>query len=242
MNRFFDANAEETFVLFSAQHLLVLAAGVLLIALVYAAKGWLRQHGPGRIGRYSLAAVLALCEITLNVWYIQQGVYQAKNTLPLELCSVSLYLCVAMLLTRSRILFQICYYAGIGGALQALLTPALGYAFPHYRFVEFFVAHIFIVLAVLYMIWVEGQRPAFRWVWGTLGFLNILLVIVYAVNRATGGNYMFVARKPETASLLDALGPYPWYLLSLEAVAVVLFLLMYLPFAWRKDRSVEGRR
>jgi hypothetical integral membrane protein (TIGR02206 family) len=66
--------------------------------------------------------------------------------------------------------------------------------------------------------------------------LNILLVVVYAVNRMTGGNYMFVSRKPETASLLDVLGPYPWYLLSLEAVAVVLFLLMYLPFAWRSKR------
>ena len=64
-----------------------------------------------------------------------------------------------------------------------------------------------------------------------MGFLNFLLVTVGTVNFLTGGNYMFLARKPETASLLDVLGPYPWYLLSLEAVALLLFLVLYLPFA-----------
>jgi uncharacterized membrane protein YwaF len=78
------------------------------------------------------------------------------------------------------------------GAVQALLTPALGYNYPHFRFFEFFTAHIAI--------------------------------------SATGGNYMFLARKPDTPSLLDYLGTYPWYLLSLDGVAVVFFLLLYLPF------------
>lgn len=149
----------------------------------------------------------------------------------MELCSISLYLCVVMLLFKSRKLFQIVYFTGIGGAVQALLTPVLWYAYPHYSFIEFFAAHIAIILAVLFMVWVEGFRPTLKSIAVTMVFLNILLVVVGFVNFTTGGNYMFLARKPETASLLDFLGPYPWYLLSLEAVALVLFLLLYLPFA-----------
>ncbi|MCL6457684.1 MAG: TIGR02206 family membrane protein [Gorillibacterium sp.] len=235
MDRFFDAQAAASFFIFSQEHRMALSVVALLIALLFCLRRWFRDGNQRNIARWSIASVLILCEVSLNIWYVREGVYQAKDTLPLELCSISLYLCVVMLLTRSRLLFQICYYAGIGGALQALLTPVLGYAFPHYRFLEFFTAHGFIILAVLFMIWVEGYRPNFRSIWLTLGFLNLLLIVVWFVNRATGGNYMFVARKPDTASLLDVLGPYPWYLLSLEGVVVLLFLLMYLPFARRRS-------
>lgn len=37
-------------------------------------------------------------------------------------------------------------------------------------------------------------------------------------------------QKPSNGSLLDYLGAWPWYLISLEIVAFVLFLLLYLPF------------
>ena len=33
------------------------------------------------------------------------------------------------------------------------------------------------------------------------------------MNRLLGSNYMFTMHKPASASLLDILGPYPWYLL-----------------------------
>jgi uncharacterized membrane protein YwaF len=47
---------------------------------------------------------------------------------------------------------------------------------------------------------------------------------------------MFIAHKPETASLMDMLGPWPWYILSLELVGLAVSLLLYSPFGlkdWR---------
>ncbi|MDF2670181.1 MAG: transporter permease [Paenibacillus sp.] len=238
MTSFFDAYNPNSFSAYSATHIAALVVLITGVVLLFVFREGLRRERASLLGRYMLAGILVVCEVSLNVWYVAEGVYSVKDTLPLELCSISLYLSVFMLIFRNRLLFQIVYFTGIGGALQALLTPVLGYAFPHYRFIEFFIAHITIIWAVLFMVWVERFRPTFKSIGITMVFLNVMLVILVGVNYITGGNYMFLARKPDTASLLDVLGPYPWYLLSLEAVALVLFLLLYAPFAGRR-RSVD---
>jgi len=47
--------------------------------------------------------------------------------------------------------------------------------------------------------------------------------------------------KPPTASLLDLLPPWPWYILWMEAIGlVVMCLILYLPFAV-KDWHVKAR-
>lgn len=241
MRNWLDAYNPEPFIPYSTSHWAALMVGALILIGLYASRHWFRQSVRRMaILRYTLAGVLVLCEVSLNVWYVSEGVYHVRDTLPLELCTISLYLSIFMLWLRSRRLFQIVYFTGIGGAIQALLTPALGYGFPHYRFLEFFIAHIAIIAASLYMVWMEGYRPTFKSIWITMGSLNLLLPFVYLVNMLTGGNYMFIARKPETGSLLDYLGPHPWYILSMEAVALMTFFLLYLPFARPKPRREPG--
>jgi uncharacterized membrane protein YwaF len=55
--------------------------------------------------------------------------------------------------------------------------------------------------------------------------------------KALGSQYMYSMRKPETASALDLMGPWPWYLLTAQFVALLLFVLLYLPFAWQDRRQ-----
>lgn len=244
MNLYFDTASADRFTPFAAAHLTVLflifACGVLL----YTCRHWLKQSRIRRnTVRYLLLGFLVLSEVSLNVWYVRYNVFDVKDTLPLELCSISLYVCIFMLLFRNRVLFQIAYFAGIGGALQALLTPVLWYGFPHFRFFEFFIAHAAIILSVLYMVWVEQLRPTWRSIGITMVFVNAAALAAGAVNALTGANYMFLARKPASASMLDLLGPHPWYIISMEAAAVVLFVLLYLPFALadRRKHSIAGK-
>jgi uncharacterized membrane protein YwaF len=56
------------------------------------------------------------------------------------------------------------------------------------------------------------------------------MATVLGLNALLGTNYGYLCAKPENPSLLDHLGPWPWYLLSLEGLALALFLLLDLPF------------
>jgi len=87
---------------------------------------------------------------------------------------------------------------------------------------------------------VEGFRPA----WGSfrravIGMLLYTLVI-FPLNFLLGSNYMFLAYKPaEFTSLLDILPPWPVYIPYMEMLGILVFLLLYLPFAiqdWRNKK------
>ena len=97
-----------------------------------------------------------------------------------------------------------------------------------------------IVVAMVYMTRIEGLRPTWSSVWRTMLAINVYLVIVTAINVMLGSNYMYTLAKPSTASLFDLFGPWPWYLVAAELLALALFTLLYLPFMladWRVDKA-----
>jgi hypothetical integral membrane protein (TIGR02206 family) len=176
-------------------------------------------------------AILALC----GNWTTGSG---RSRRCSAALCSLFVFLSALMLVTKSYAIYEYAYFLGIAGAMQALLTPDAGiYGFPHFRFFQVILSHGSIVTAAVYMTVVEGCRPTWRSlrrvaVWG-----NVYLIGVGILNALLGSNYLFIAHKPETASLLDVLPPWPWYILYMEGLGAVLFMLLYLPFALRDWRA-----
>jgi hypothetical integral membrane protein (TIGR02206 family) len=59
-------------------------------------------------------------------------------------------------------------------------------------------------------------------------------VTVGSLNAVLGTNYGFLAHKPERASLMDVLGPWPWYIGSLIVLAVAFYAILDLPFMIRR--------
>ncbi|SDX31682.1 TIGR02206 family membrane protein [Paenibacillus sp. CF384] len=228
---FFSRHTTEHFIAYSNSHIAVLAIMVVLAVLMFGYRFSIRLKKSAKtIILYTILLGLLVPQLILYYWYADQGLWDIQYTLPLELCSISQVLAIIMLITRSRLLYQIVFFAGIGGALQAMLTPDLDYPFPHFRFYHFFIVHIAIILAALYMTWIENYRPTWRSIGITMIFLNVLLVVVGGTDLLLDANYMFLRHKPEGASLLDLLGPYPYYLIVEEVIALLIFTLMYLPF------------
>ena len=218
-----------TFDMLSAPHLAALAFLVLLnIGLSRFAKS---SEAVKRRIRIGLVVVLWTNEVIWHVWLMRSGTWDLQHALPLELCSIFVWVGGAMLLTRSRWLYDLGYFLGVAGALQALATPNLGlYGFPHYRYWAFFISHGLIVTTVAWMTYGEGFRPTRRSLVRSVVVGAALMAVVLVIDLAIGANYMFLAHKPETASLLDALPVWPYYLPWLLVVGVLMFAVMYAPW------------
>jgi hypothetical integral membrane protein (TIGR02206 family) len=218
------------FHLLGPAHLGLLGAVPLLAAALAAVQ---RKLSPGcKSLRLGLAAALLFDSALWYGYLAWRGQLNFPDTLPLELCDATLFLTVIALFTLSPVIFDLVYYCALAGTTMALLTPDLWESFPSIPTVQFFIAHGLVVAAVLYLVWSRQARPRPGSVGRAMLALNIFAAFDGAFDSIFKTNYMYLAAKPQNASLLDFLGSWPWYIAASEGVALVLFLLLYLPF-WR---------
>lgn len=226
---------------YTTPHFVAMAAIAVFCIVLLLMKNRFRTEESKKWFRYAFAAFIALQQASLYIWYTAAGEWSLEVTLPIQLCDLSVFLSVAVLLTKRQFISELLYYWGIGGATQAILTPDIGnYTWPHFVFYQFFVSHGVILLTCIYMISVEKFKPSPKSVLKAFVITNLYGILMLLVNHLTGGNYLFLSRKPAGGSLLDLLGPWPWYLISLDAVAFFLFLLLYLPFVFGKGTWQTG--
>jgi len=217
------------FVAFSGEHW----AGVALplglgVGLVWA----VRRAGSPRLDRatrWALAAACAGGELFIVSWLLAHGV-PLRRLLPLHICDVALVLAPIVLLTGHWFCFELLYFWGLSAAPMALLMPGIVTGFPAVHCICFFALHGLIVASALCAVAVMRLRPTARSLLRTWLLSNAYAALLIPVNRALDTNYMYVSRKPDTASLLDVMGPWPWYILVGSLVGLAAMSLCYLPF------------
>lgn len=188
-----------------------------------------------RAVRYTLAALLVTNELGWHAWHVYYGLWSVQEMLPLDLCNLLVFTSAFTLVTKNQAAYEFTYLLGIPAASQVLVTPALGpFGFPHVLFFQIFLSHGGVVLAALYLTLVEGMRPqSWRSVGRVAAWTTLYAVVIFILNQVLGSNYLFLAYKPPASTLIDYLGPWPWYILSMEAIGLALVTLLYLPFAKR---------
>jgi hypothetical integral membrane protein (TIGR02206 family) len=224
------------FVLFGSAHLAALAALVLLNIGLLQFRG--RSEETRRKLRWTLAIILWCTETSWHLWTYLTGQWSADWMLPLNVCSVLIWLTGFMLILKNQIIYEFCYFLGIGAAIQYLATPDLGiYGFGSFRFFETFTSHGLLVTCAIYMTVVEGMRPTWKSLVRVFVVGNLYMLAMYFVNLGLHSNYLDVNGKPPTASIFDLLPPWPYYILYIEILALITFLLLYLPFAIQDRRA-----
>lgn len=227
----------------SAEHLITVAVvAAAVTALVAAAR--LR---PGRwtvVAARVLAVVILVNEASWWVWLGQQHALSVSYALPLQLCDVAAVITAGALWFRTPLLVELTYFWGVAGTANGLITPDITDHFPSYPFVQYFVQHGGIVAAALFL--VVGLRIAPRpWAVVRIYGLTVCLLAVDALaNLLTDGNYMYLRETPGVRSVLNLMGPWPWYIVGGAVLAALLFLLLDLPFrisARGHARSKSGR-
>jgi hypothetical integral membrane protein (TIGR02206 family) len=226
-----------TFHPFSREHFVTVCIGFLLIAIL------ILLGRKSETGHRWTNAILVFCNLSaypfsLAAWLSVKQVIPPDNYLPFHLCDLAAIIAGFALITRRPVLCALTYFWGLAGTFQALVTPNLSYGFPAFTFFTFFIQHFAIVAAALYLPLVNGWKPKSPFWKSPLeiyGWSVIYLIFSLIVNRILGSNFGFTMHHPENPSLIDHLGPWPWYLFSMQAIAVVIFLLLALPFSRKKS-------
>src|SRR5690625_470126 len=143
-------NPEVKFHMWDIAHFLTIALIIILLTFFYFFRNKLSPYR--RSIRLTVGWLLIISRISLDIWYIQTGMWDIRTSLPLELCSIASLVCAIMLLTKSRKLFEVFYFIAIGGAIQAILTPDLLFGFPQFRYIQFFIDHFMLIIAPILMI------------------------------------------------------------------------------------------
>jgi hypothetical integral membrane protein (TIGR02206 family) len=179
-----------------------------------------------------LSVLLVLNYVAYLVFVRSHGVVRWQDMLPLQMCDWGMLVVIVAMWHRSQRWFEVAYFWGIGGTLQAVLTPNLRYGFPDLRFFDFFISHCGIIIGVVFLMLTRKYRPypvsiVRVWLWSELYFVITMLADWY-----TGFNYGFLLHKPEAFSILSFLSDSrPLYLLQMHGLALIFFCALYAPFA-----------
>jgi hypothetical integral membrane protein (TIGR02206 family) len=225
-------NPEHPFHVCSPSHLtvifLTIALPIVLALIVHRTK----SRALERSICFAISALLLINYIAYLIVARQFGVAAWQKMLPMQLCDWAMIVIIVALWTGSRRWLEIAYFWGIGGTLQAIITPNLQFGFPDLRFISFFVAHSGIIIGIIFLMLIYGFRPRAIGILRTFAWTEVYFVIAFTTDLLTGENYGFLLHKPEAASLLSFLSDSrPLYLLEFHGLAFLFFALLYAPFA-----------
>jgi len=209
----------------SGEHLAALAATVALSVVLIAGA---RRNGPAfsRPARLVLGAAILAGFAGEHLAYAERGEWSARVNLPFQLSDAVTLVSVAALWRPRPMLVELVYYWAFAATLQALVTPDLRQAYPDVLYFTYFTTHGGALAAACLL--VIGERRLPRAGSASKAFvLTVAFAAAAAVaTLASGGNYLFLRRKPAGDSLLDAMGPWPVYIAVAAALGLVLFLAL----------------
>jgi hypothetical integral membrane protein (TIGR02206 family) len=213
------------------------ALGVLTLASIVAIWAPRKRAGPwtNTAGRLLALAILA-------GWageYIAdavEGSWSVQYTLPLQLTDAVSAASIVALWTRRTLLVELTYFWAFTASLQATITPDLGQSFPSVFYFTYFAYHVGAVVAACLLVFGLGLRPRPRAAWRAFALTLCFAAVVGIADVITGGNYMYLRTKPAHGSLLNVMGPWPWYIASTAALG----LAMLLALQWIADRTAPS--
>ena len=161
-----------------------------------------------------------------------EGDFNIQDDLPFHLCRFIGFTTPFVLKYRSRYWIGVFYFWILAGTLNSNITPDVEFAFPHWTYFSYWMNHSFLVIVPIYLVLVFKIKITIKDMWNAFWAANAFMVMTLVINYTIGSNYMYTIKKPPVESLLDMLGPWPFYLINGQLLALLLFFIVWLPF-WR---------
>jgi hypothetical integral membrane protein (TIGR02206 family) len=208
---------------FSDQHIAALTVMVVSAGVCV----WAARRHPGR---WLVLFSRGLALLILAAWvgeYVADavlGIWAIQYSLPLQLTDAVSAATVLALWTRRALLIELAYFWAFTASLQAVLTPDLGQAFPSVFYFTYFGYHVGAIVGASFLVFGCRLYPRPGAVWRVYAVTLAFTAVSGAGDLLTGGNYMYLRDKPTHSSLLNLLGPWPWYILATAAVGLAMLL------------------
>ena len=164
-------------------------------------------------------------ELFDDVYRFMDGHWLLVKDLPLHLCGFSTFLSAYALYTRSQMAFEFSFFWGMGGALQAIITPEFARFYSPYYFYISQISHAIIIINVLWMLCIFKLKIGRYALHRTILLSLILMAIISVINFILGSNYFFVCEKPDVPNPL-IIGEWPVYVFFLIIFGSVIMWLL----------------
>ncbi len=135
-----------------------------------------------------------LCIFTYTLWLHYLNIFTIKSGLPFHLCSISLIVVFLTVITNKRLLISLAYFCGFPAGISAILFPNIIYTFPHFRYIEFFIAHMILIIIPLYYMIIE--KVIFNYKDMIITYLCCMFYIVFIsiLNYILKSNYLYISK------------------------------------------------
>ena len=191
----------------------------------------------------ALISVTLLQEILHYFYKINLNSFNPAQDISLHMCGFSLFISCYALYTRNQTAFELSFFWGLAGALQAIVTPdPTRFYFGYISTLWSFLSHGLIILNVFWMIFVFEMRCRKYSLVNTVLVTNGAIFVVGIINKliGNGANYWFICEKPsgENPALI---GEWPYYLITFQLAGILFMMLIYLPMwiAVKRNLSKE---
>ena len=179
--------------------------------------------------RYSFG-IISL--VFLLIYYILEWSINGITVfnLPLHICFISNILCIILCFNKNKNIFNFVVFTGILGGLSSLLAPELDLSFKYFRYYQFMVCHLSIIIIPVYFIFIYKYIVDIKDTLKVIYITEILGLLLGIFNEIYNTNYMFISFTSNEAaknSILSYIGEGYFYFINLQILFLITMLLWY---------------
>lgn len=229
MGDWFGSKAVSPFHLWGTHHLFMVFLFILgAVVLIICSNKLLTNKKAANLLRGGLLIILVSSELSYQVWGILNGSWNPREFLPFQLCSLAGILTMLALLTKNEKIIQVILFIGIVPSFLAVVTPELYHGYPHFRFWQFFIHHLILSWACIFLVLTSTIKITFKQTIESYFYLLCYAAITgFFINPLFEANFLFLARTPSTNTPLNLLGNGFWYYFNLCIVGLLVFIAIY---------------
>lgn len=219
------------FPIWSLAHFAMLIIAFIGVEFIILNKRKLRDSNNGKILKLIMIIALASQQIILYLWYGFSGYFTIHESLPLYNCRIAIIFTIIALITDKKLFRNVGCYWGVAGAILALMMPTDldPFSFPHYTNISFFLGHIVLLWATVYILVVDQYRINKNSLKSILYFTNTYHLLIYIFNILTNSNYCYLNKAPFAKTFFENfMSPRAYTLTAFFAFNIFMILVYFI--------------